>query len=146
MVTPVSLCTHNLAWRAEASPALPLGPWCPEGCYGRQSHALLSGSLILSYPSLPSFSVQNTCIPSSMTVVWGPPSQPYPHWPGNQVSCQEGPTSCLLRKREAKHVQLQLPLWQRAAHQEVHKLGLNIARALVCAVLECCRHQWFGQQ
>lgn len=73
VVTPVSLCTHNPAWRAEASPALPLGPWCPEGHCGRQSHALLSGSLILSCPFLPSFSVQNTCIPSSMTMVWGPP-------------------------------------------------------------------------
>lgn len=24
--TPISLCTHSLAWRTEVSPALPLGP------------------------------------------------------------------------------------------------------------------------
>lgn len=68
--TPISL-----AWRADASPALPLGPLVSWGCCGRRVHDLLSGSLIFVPPfaTPPSFIVENTCIPSSMGVVWGSP-------------------------------------------------------------------------
>lgn len=35
-------------------------------------------------------------------------------------------------------------LTEREACHGLYKLGLNIARALVCGMLQQCRHQWFG--
>lgn len=139
LVGTPSLHTHNLAWRTEVSPVLSLGPWCPEGCCERQGHDLLSGSLIFIPPFTAKFQCAEYLDPQLHGYDLGTPSQPYPHF-GSQVCCQEGPTCCLLRKQETKHLQPHWPLWQREAHQELHKLALNVARALVCAMLQYCRH------